>query len=185
MLVQLACYCSCSPLFSLLPFTTELLLLPLQKTTPVVSALLGPFLPLLLSRSPLFCSKKLSPSFSFPALSLVPSKKLPFVACVESSIYRLEGRGLLLRVGSRARGSWSASGRAAGGRPVSAAPSVLAACGKRNSVKTTLFKFFFFYYIFFLFVGPKNGLLQPPPTYFLRLVGIPHRIPDYSNAYTG
>jgi hypothetical protein len=90
-----------------------------------------------------------------------------------------------LRVGSRARGSWSASGRAAGGRPVSAAPSVLAACGKRNSLKTTLFKFFFLLLLYIFFVGPKNGLLQPPPTYFLRLVGIPHRIPDYSNAYTG
>jgi len=168
MLVQLACYCSCSPLFSLLPFTTELLLLPLQKTTPVVSTLLGPFLLLLLSRSPLFCSKKLSPSFSFPALSLVPSKKLPFVACVESSIYRLEGRGLLLRVGSRARGSWSASGRAAGGRPVSAAPSVLAACGKRNSVKTTLFKFFFFLLYIFFICGAQKWVTTTTSYVFLK-----------------
>jgi hypothetical protein len=32
---------------------------------PLVLALLGPFLPLLLSRSPLLCSKKLSPSLVF------------------------------------------------------------------------------------------------------------------------
>jgi hypothetical protein len=52
---------------------------------PLVLALLGPLAPfflLLLSRSPLLCSKKTFPLFSFPAPSLVPLsrsflKKLP------------------------------------------------------------------------------------------------------------
>ena len=74
------CCCSCSPLFSLLPFTTVLLLLPLQKNPPVVSTLLGPFLPLLLSHSPLFCSKNFPPPLVFqPSLSF-SKKKLPLLS---------------------------------------------------------------------------------------------------------
>jgi len=53
------------------------------------------------------------PSFFFPLFSFKralsrPKKKSSSAAGVESSIYRLEGCGLLLRVGSRGAACWSA-----------------------------------------------------------------------------
>jgi hypothetical protein len=130
---------------------------------------LASLFPLLLSRSPFV--QKISPSFSFPALSFVPKKNStsrpslsfqktpPFPAGVESSIYRLEGCGLLLRVGSRARGGWSTRQGAWGFKfwgqhavivsCFKGGHGALATCGKKNSVKTTLFSFLFFIHFFF------------------------------------
>ena len=112
-----------------------------------------------LSRSKLYLSSFPSPS---PA------------AGIESSIYRLEGRGLLLRVGSRGAAcccAWRA-GHAAVGRPDKgrgALGSATVPCFKGRGALGSVWREremnsvpFLFYFILFLFYlwGPKNGLQQ-------------------------
>jgi hypothetical protein len=73
---------------------------------------------------------------------------------VESSIYRLEGSGLLLRVGSRGNQVRSPTGVALQGTlALFSIHGVLgAACGERERGIVFLFFNYYYYYYYFLFI---------------------------------
>jgi len=107
------CWCVCLSLlfgFRASPFSPLFFLSRFLPSCPFTVALFVSKLPSAFSFKRAFSRPKILPSsFSFvptssrPFLSKQPSllPKILFAAGVESSIYRLEGRGLLLRVGSR------------------------------------------------------------------------------------
>jgi len=164
--------------FSKVPLLSFLLSFLLLCFSPLL------FLSHFLSSYPLtvaFFVSKLPSPFSFKrSLSLVqnstsrPSHPPSPAAGIESSIYRLEGRGLLLRVGSRGAAcccAWRA-GHAAVGRPDKgrgALGSATVPCFKGRGALGSVWREremnsvpFLFYFILFLFYlwGPKNGLQQ-------------------------
>jgi len=125
------CWCVCLSLlfgFRASPFSPLFFLSRFLPSCPFTVALFVSKLSSAFSFKRAFSRPKILPSSFFfvptssrPFLSKQPSllPKILFAAGVESSIYRLEGRGLLLRVGSRGAAcccAWGA-GHAVVGRP--------------------------------------------------------------------
>jgi len=164
-------------LFSLLPFTTELLLLPLQKNPPVVSALLGPFLPLLLSRSPLFCSKNFppplvfQPSLSFPQKNSPSFLLSPSLSFGASPFYRGERSWsfLLVRLGSKSCCGWSAIGRDCRGSAPLISTGRAAGRGtvSKRHCSNSFFLLLLLLLYFFLFVGTQKRVTTHMENYSL------------------
>jgi hypothetical protein len=95
-----------------------------------------------------------------------PLKKPPLLQLLRAIFIGEGGAGTLLRMGSRghqARSSSRGHGALSFGSSMQSlivsclkGRGALAACGKRNSVKTTLFNFFIYYIFIFLFVGTQK-----------------------------